>query len=312
MYIVAFSITYLLFKVQVKERKLQIENDDILNFFFWGIVGLLIGARLFAVTIYDKEGHFLRNPWEAFLPIRWIGGQCQFTGFQGMSYHGGLVGSLVALIIYARIKKIDMLDWGDMLVAGIPLGYTFGRLGNFINGELYGRVTTLPWGMYFPLAERLPTDEPHVKQVAEQVGLDIAGRAEVNLPRHPSQLYEAFFEGIFLWLLIWFVFRKWKPFKGFVIGCYLIGYGVIRFFIEYTRQPDIGIDYPIKFVNIDNPGYIFLTFWNFTMGQILCMLMIVAGIISLLVFRHLDKLEKARVQADQKGPNLKKLRKKIK
>lgn len=313
MYIVAFSIAYWLFKVQVKERGLQIDKDDILNFFFWGIVGLLIGARLFAVTIYDKEGHFLQSPWEAFLPIRFLSGQCTFTGFQGMSYHGGLFGAVVALIIYARIKKIDLLDWGDMLVAGIPLGYTFGRLGNFINGELYGRVATVPWGMYFPHAELIPTDQPWTKAIAAKVGLDISGRAMVNLPRHPSQLYESFFEGIFLFLVIWFILRKHKPFKGFIIGCYMIGYGIVRFFIEYTRQPDIGIDFPIKLVNIDNPGYLFLTPWNFSMGQILCMLMILGGITALIIFDKLDKREKARVQLEeQKGINLKKLRKKIK
>ena len=133
-----------------------------MNFFFWGIVGLLIGARLFAVTIYNSE-YYISNPLEAFLPISITGDGCRFTGFKGMSYHGGVVGMFVALFIYWRIKKIDILGWLDMIAVGAPLGFTFGRLGNFINGELYGRVTSVPWGMYFPNAEKLSTKEPWVQ-----------------------------------------------------------------------------------------------------------------------------------------------------
>ena len=150
MYIVAFAITYALFRLQVKQRELSIAKDDILNLFFWGIMGLILGARFFAVTIYDQGGYFFRNPLQAILPFTWAGGKFAFTGFQGMSYHGGLLGAVVAIVIYCRVKRFDVLDWGDMLVAGTPLGYFFGRLGNFINGELYGRITAVPWGMVCP------------------------------------------------------------------------------------------------------------------------------------------------------------------
>jgi phosphatidylglycerol:prolipoprotein diacylglycerol transferase len=167
--------------------------------------------------------------------------------------------------------------------------------------------------MYFPHAELIPTDKPWTKEIAAKVGLDITGLAKVNLPRHPSQLYEGFFEGIFLFLVIWFLLRKRKPFKGFIIGCYIIGYGIVRFFIEYTRRPDIGMDFPIQLVNIENPGYLFLTPWNFSMGQILCSLMIAGGIVALIFFSRLDKREKTKVLLEeQKGFSLKKLRKKIK
>jgi phosphatidylglycerol:prolipoprotein diacylglycerol transferase len=312
MYLVAFAISYILFKVQVKERGLEIDQDEIFSFYFWGVIGLLVGARLFAVTIWDTSGYFFKHPLQAILPFSWVGGKCSFTGFQGMSYHGGLVGAVVAIFIYCRVKKIDILDWGDMLLAGIPLGYTFGRLGNFINGELYGRVTTLPWAVVFPNAERIRTSEPWVKDFADRIGMDISGMDQVNLPRHPSQLYEAFFEGIFLWLILWFVFRKRRPFRGFIVASYVIGYGLLRFIIEYTRQPDSANPFPIRLGAVENPACLFVTPWNFTLGQVLCFLMILAGIICLIVFWKISKTKRRREQAATTHPSLKKLRKKIK
>ncbi|MBN1697166.1 MAG: prolipoprotein diacylglyceryl transferase [Spirochaetales bacterium] len=312
MYIIAFGITYLLFRYQIKERKLQIKEDDIYNVFFWGIVGLIIGARLFAVTVYDRHGEFLKNPIIAFLPVSCENGGCQFTGFAGMSYHGGVIGCIIGVLIYTKIKKIDILEWGDLIVAGIPLGYTFGRLGNFINGELYGRVTTLPWGMVFPDARaKLPADDSWVKATAEKLGIEIPPSGMVNLPRHPSQLYEALFEGIVLWLAIWFLFRKRKPFKGFIIGTYIIGYGLIRFFIEYVREPDIG-KFLFPFGEGKNAIYRLVSPWNFTLGQLLCFLMIIGGIASLLIFRHLSKRQELEAAEAKEKPDLKKLRKKIK
>ncbi|NTW17902.1 MAG: prolipoprotein diacylglyceryl transferase, partial [Syntrophaceae bacterium] len=127
-------------------------------------------------------------------------------------------------------------SFADLICPAVPLGYTFGRIGNFINGELYGRVTGMPWGMYFPL------DFTHQL-------------------RHPSQLYEAFFEGIFLFIILWSI-RKKKPFDGFLLATYLTGYGFVRFVIEYFREPD------------PNHGLI----WGvLSMGQILCLLMMLTG-----------------------------------
>src|SRR5690606_23456479 len=139
---------------------------------------------------------------------------------------GGLIGAVAAIVIYCRVKKIDLLDWGDMLVQGIPLGYTFGRIGNFINGELYGRVTPGPFGVVFPNARRIPANEPWVPEFAEKAGFEIPdGQLLLNLPRHPSQLYEAFLEGIVLWIIMWFIVRPNRPFKGFSVAIYIIGYG---------------------------------------------------------------------------------------
>ncbi len=310
MYLVAFAVAYLLFKAQIKERRLEVDKDELANLFFWSIVGLIVGGRLFAVTIYDAEGYYARHPLQIIWPFTTVNGRPVFTGIQGMSYHGGLVGVVIAFVAYTRLRKIDTLEWGDMIVTAIPFGYFFGRLGNFINGELYGRVTSLPWGVIFPDAERIPTNQAWVRQVAAAAGIDVTGKGSVNLPRHPSQLYEAFGEGILLGLLMWFVFRRWRPFKGFQIGVYLIGYGVIRFLIEYVRQPDQGIDFPIRLVAGDNPGYRLLTPWNFTTGQILCSLMIVGGALCLVLFSRRARGQSPAVEQPQQ-PSGRKLRKRL-
>ncbi len=308
MYLVAFVVTYLLFLYQVRERKLQVERDLVLDMFFWGIIGLLVGARLFAVTIYDNNGFYLRHPLQIILPFSFQGG-FHMTGIAGMSYHGGLVGAVVALMIFLRTKKLGIREWGDMLVAGIPLGYTFGRLGNFINGELWGRITKVPWGMVFPNAETFPNNLPWVRDFAAAVGMQVDPSRPVNLPRHPSQLYEAFFEGLVLWLILWFIVRKRKPFDGFVIAWYMIGYGVFRFFIEYAREPDLWMGFPILLVHRDNPLTQF-SWFNFTTGQILNLLLIAGAVIALLAFRA--RARGAVPQEKGPKPSARKLRKKVK
>jgi len=192
-----------------------------------------------------------------------------------------------------------------MLTAAIPLGYTFGRLGNFINGELYGRITKAPWGMVFPNAEGFPAKDQWVKDFASAVGIPVPGSGLVNLPRHPSQLYEALFEGLILWLVLWFIVRKRKPYSGFVIACYVLGYGIIRFFIEYVRQPDQGIGFLITLVRLDNPSQ--FSPFNFTTGQILNLLMIAAAIIFMAVLRARSRQETAELAESR--PNLRKMRK---
>ena len=184
----------------------------------------------------------------------------------------------------------------DLTTAAIPLGYTFGRLGNFINGELFGRVTTKPWGMVFPLAERFSTYEPWVRKVADEVGMEYELGQLVNLPRHPSQLYEALFEGIVLFLILWLVIRPMKNRRGLphgtVFSFYLMGYGIFRFFIEYCRQPDASIGYVISLGKKGNGSIaLFESFLNISEGQVFCLLMIAAGAVLLSVLmarRHYD------------------------
>jgi phosphatidylglycerol:prolipoprotein diacylglycerol transferase len=155
-----------------------------------------------------------------------------------MSYHGGLVGAFLATVFFCLKHGMNFWKFADLLASAFPLGYTFGRIGNFLNSELYGRPTAVPWGMYFPL------------DAAHQL-------------RHPSQLYEAFFEGIFLFLILWSLKRK-KVFDGFLFCLYLVGYGTVRFCIEFVREPDSHL------------GFIY---GPFSMGQSLCACMILAGVI---------------------------------
>ena len=240
MYIVAFGITYFLVWYRIKhEDRFEVSSDQLKDIMTYIILGLIIGARLGYVVFYNLP-YYLKHPLEIILPFSFANG-FHFTGISGMSYHGGLIGVVFAGWLYVRKSKLSPWDVIDLFVPAAPLGYTFGRLGNFINGELYGRVTESPIGMYFPLA---PTKEL----------------------RHPSQLYEGFFEGIFLFAVLWSI-RKMKLPRGSMIALYLIGYGLVRFIIEFFREPD------------EHLGFVML---SFSMGQVLCAVMIAAG--SLLYF----------------------------
>jgi phosphatidylglycerol:prolipoprotein diacylglycerol transferase len=285
MYVLAFATAFLLYRRQVKERNFPITEDELSSMFTWGILSLVIGARLFSTLIYEHGGIYLKQPWLIFWPFR----NGRFTGLQGMSYHGGAFGCILSIIIYAKVKKFNFREVGDMFAASIPLGYTFGRLGNFINGELYGRVTASPLGMIFPHAAPLYTNQTWVKEIAEKTGIETTG-VFVNLPRHPSQLYEALFEGIILWAIIWLL-RKRKPFKGFLLGLYFLGYGFFRFIIEYFREPDAGLGYRIEFVKNTLPTAYAHPLFSFSTGQIFCFFMILFGIIWLIVISRLPNKE---------------------
>jgi phosphatidylglycerol:prolipoprotein diacylglycerol transferase len=285
MYLIGFAITYLLFTRQARTRKLDWSEDDISGLFFWGILGLLVGARIFATIVYDTSGIYQEKPWLVFWPFE---GK-RFVGLQGMSYHGGLIGAVVGAVVYCHVRRMDTLEVGDLVVAGIPLGYTFGRLGNFINAELYGRVTTSAFGMYFPGAARFSAKEDWVRAIAEKTGTPIPSpEALLNLPRHPSQLYEALFEGLVLWAVLW-ALRNRRPFKGFLIGAYVIGYGLVRFVIEYFREPDADLGYRIQFVHDGVPPALFSSPFNFSTGQVLCALMIVGGAVWLAIAARLPQ-----------------------
>lgn len=299
MYIFAFATAYLVLRKLFNEGFLddegaltktqKVTSDDIFSFISFGILFLLIGARVFSTLIYDTSGLYREKPWLVFWPFNAHG---KFTGFAGMSYHGGFIGGLLGMIVWCKVHKRPALRWIDAMVAAIPLGYTFGRLGNFLNGELYGRVTTAPWGVIFPSAEEFSTAIPWVKDFCQKIGLDITGQAMVNLPRHPSQLYEAFFEGVVLWLLV-FNLRKLskangKRWDGLMGAAYTIGYGVVRFIIEYFREPDGDLGYRIA-KGLETDIHRTTSLLNISTGQILCALMIVGGVAMLLVTRHLAK-----------------------
>jgi phosphatidylglycerol:prolipoprotein diacylglycerol transferase len=162
MYVFAFGTAFLLYRRQVRERRFPMSEDQLYSLFGWGILGLLLGARLFSALIYSGDKYFLQ-PWLIFWPFE----NGKFTGLMGMSYHGGAFCGLFAVIVFAKVRRFSFREIGDMFAAAIPLGYTFGRLGNFINAELYGRVTTGPLGMVFPHATPLSASDAWVREAAE-------------------------------------------------------------------------------------------------------------------------------------------------
>jgi phosphatidylglycerol:prolipoprotein diacylglycerol transferase len=243
MYIIAFGVVYLLSRYRIENEKLPFERSIVGDGLTWAMVGVVLGGRLGYILFYGMDS-FLADPAGNLIPWVAAPGGCRFSGITGMSYHGGVIGVILALLVFTRSQKKSFFEIFDLFIPSVPLGYTFGRLGNFINGELYGRVTDSVLGMYFPLA---PTHQL----------------------RHPSQLYEALFEGIVLFAILWSI-RKKSPFPGFLSALYLFGYGFVRFFIEYVREPDSQL------------GFVFL---NFSMGQVLCFIMMIAGIVVFLANR---------------------------
>jgi len=296
MYIVAFGVAFLLYRRQIRERNFPMSEDDLSSLFFWQILALLLGARLFSTLFYETSDIYIKQPWKIFWPFR----DGKFTGLQGMSYHGGALAFIISLVIFARVKRFSFREITDMFSASVPLGYTFGRIGNFINEELYGRATASPIGMIFPNAVKLPAGESWVQEIAEKAGIALTG-AVVNLPRHPSQLYEALFEGVVLWAIIWFL-RNRKPFKGFLIGIYSIGYGFFRFIIEYFREPDEDLGYRIEFVKSAlSPAYSH-PISSFSTGQVFCFFMILFGAVWLIVASRLPGREVTRIYAEEQKP----------
>jgi phosphatidylglycerol:prolipoprotein diacylglycerol transferase len=282
MYIVAFAVAFIMYRKQVRERNFPMTEDQLSSLFFWGILGLLLGARIFATLVYETSDIYVRQPWLIFWPFR----NGNFTGLQGMSYHGGVIGCFLGILLWSIVHRYQVREIGDMFGASIPLGYTFGRLGNFINAELYGRVTTGPFGMIFPNAETFPANLGWVREAAEKTGVQIpvslSGMSpDVNLPRYPTQLFEAFFEGVFLWFVCWLL-RNRKPFKGFIFALYLLGYGVIRFIIEYFREADNDLGYRIELVKNDLPLALAHPITSFSTGQIFSVGMVLVALVMML------------------------------
>ncbi|MEN6467617.1 MAG: prolipoprotein diacylglyceryl transferase [Smithella sp.] len=235
MYLVAFAVAYSLFVYRIKHKEIKLTTEILQDYMVWAMLGLIIGARVGYALFYNFS-YYTAHPLEIIMPFDFSHG-FRFVGLSGMSYHGGFIGVALATIYFCRKRNINWWQFGDWLCAAAPLGYMFGRFGNFLNGELWGRVTTAPWGMYFPLDSTMSL-------------------------RHPSQLYEAMLEGLFLFAVLWWM-RKRNPFDGFMIGLYIFGYGLVRFVIEFFREPDAHLGFVLGFN---------------TMGQVLCILMMLAGI----------------------------------
>jgi phosphatidylglycerol:prolipoprotein diacylglycerol transferase len=224
MYLLGFVAAYMLIRHLVRLRNLALDKDGVSDLLFYVVLGVVLGGRLGYVLFYNPM-QYLSRPMDIF--AIWQG---------GMSFHGGLLGVVIASLIFCRRRTLPILLTGDILVTSAPIGLGLGRLGNFINGELWGRVTDHPWGMVFP-----------------------GGGV---LPRHPSQLYEAFFEGLVLFVILYLLHRR-KVTAGIPFFSFFICYGLFRFLIEFVRQPDAHL------------GFL----WGgATMGQLLSLPMVVFGL----------------------------------
>jgi phosphatidylglycerol:prolipoprotein diacylglycerol transferase len=204
----------------------RIERSHVDDFIVWATLGVILGGRLGYVLFY-KPGYFLGNPIEIF--AMWKG---------GMSFHGGALGVLIAVALYCRKRRLSFLSFADLITAAAPIGLFFGRIANFINGELFGRTTDVPWAMAFPRG----------------------GPA----PRHPSQLYEAGLEGLVLFAILAVLIFGYRGLMrpGLVTGAFFAGYGVARFLVEYVREPD---------------AHLGTLFGFMTMGQILSLPLVFLG-----------------------------------
>lgn len=236
-------------------RRAPMNADQVEELLTWVIIGIVLGGRLGYVLFY-KPGYYLQNPTE--IPILWQG---------GMAFHGGLLGVMVALGLFCRRYKITLLSAADALAIATPPGLLFGRIANFVNAELWGRPSELPWAVIFPgrLAQTCP------------------GWEHFPCARHPSQLYEALLEGLLLGLvLLYLAYRRgWLKRPGQLTGMFFLGYGLARFMVEYFRQADP------QFITPDNPIG-FSLHWGavgVTQGQLLSLPMVAFGLTMILIAR---------------------------
>ena len=230
MYLCGFAVCWFLALCRARRANSFIKPEQVSDYLFYAILGVIIGGRVGSVLFYNFE-HFINNP--GYLFKIWQG---------GMSFHGGLIGVLIATWFYQRKYRWGFFRLADFIAPLVPPGLGLGRVGNFINGELWGRPTEAPWAMIFPQVDQLT--------------------------RHPSQLYQAFLEGLVLFVIVWFYSARPRA-VGQVSGVFLIFYGLFRVLAEFTRQPDAHLG--------------FVAFNWLTMGQLLSVPMIVAGFVIMLL-----------------------------
>ena len=212
MYVLALISALYVAKSIVKRDKLPIEQRQLDDYFIYIEVGIILGARLGYILFYDSNtSYYLTQPWQMFNPFNQAG---EFVGIRGMSYHGAVIGWFLGSLYYhKRHKEVSFGVIMDVVALAVPIGYMFGRIGNFMNKELIGRTTDLPWGIYVD-----------------------------GVLRHPSQLYEAILEGLVVFLVI-YLYRNYKRFNGDLILVYGFVYGLMRFTAEFWRQPDVQLGF---------------------------------------------------------------------
>lgn len=248
-YIVGFGLFIWLGNRRIKAGNTVFTREMLDDFITWGILGVILGGRLGFVLFYQPEYYFT-HPLDI-LKV-WQG---------GMSFHGGFIGVLVAMWFFARKHHVGFWQVADFVAPLVPLGLACGRIGNFINGELWGRVTEINafWAMGFPSAAQ---EDMLVVQQNPQQWLSIWTQYQM-LPRHPSQLYQFALEGVLLFIVLWCFSKKQRP-TGQVSMLFLLGYGLCRFIAEFAREPD---------------SYLGLLTFHLSMGQWLSLPMILVGVI---------------------------------
>ena len=250
-YVVAFALAWLVLTGLARRKRWPVEPDRVADVLFWGILGVFLGARIGWIFFYGMQ----QPTW------RWTDAYKVWEG--GMSFHGGLLGVILAYLIYVRRTKKPLGEFFDGLALATPLGIVCVRLGNFINAELYGRPWDGPWAMRFPRYEAF--DGPQGWEAAVAAGTP---KPLYTALRHPSQLYEALGEGLLMFFLLRWLMLRMGVGGGRIAGAFLMGYGTVRFFVEYAREPDSHLK-----------GVTGL----FTRGQQLCLGMILAGLTLLVV-----------------------------
>lgn len=242
MYLIGFIGGWILLQRRIQRFNLNWDGDELSDLVFYIVLGVIFGGRFGYVLFYNLP-FYLSNPLQA-LAI-WGG---------GMSFHGGLLGVMLAIWLHGRKYKRGFFEIADQLVTVVPIGLGAGRIGNFINGELWGRVANLPWTM------QLPCTDPRFVSYCN-------GRTTgYSAPHHPTQLYEFFLEGVVLFAVLWWFARKPRP-RMAASGLFALLYGVFRFLVEFVRLPDAQLGY--------------LAFGWVTMGQVLSLPLIVVGILLL-------------------------------
>lgn len=258
MYLLAFVLAVTVLRLRLRQQQISAQlwtKRDIDDLLFYAVLGVILGGRLGYILFY-KADYYFAHPLDM-LRV-WEG---------GMSFHGGFLGVAIATTLFARTRKRPWLQVTDYVAPAVPLGIAAGRFGNFINGELWGRVTRpdAPWAMLFPEAagEDRQWMLTHPAEAVSKGLVAVYERTNGLLPRHPSQLYEMAMEGVILFLILWFFSRKPRP-LGAVSAMFLIGYGVARSLVEFTRQPD---------------DFLGLLALGLSMGQWLSLPMIIVGVL---------------------------------
>lgn len=268
MYLLAFFTAWSLGRVRIRAGRLPgVDMNGFSDLLFYAMLGVVIGGRVGYMLFY-AFGDFIANPLLLFKV--WEG---------GMSFHGGLLGVLAGSLWWVRRQQLHFFDVMDFIAPLVPLGLGFGRLGNYIGGELWGKYTGSDWGVIFPRAEAALQNLPW-----EQVQAQYASGALNALARHPSQLYEAFLEGVVMFAVLWLYSAKPRA-RYAVSGMFALLYGVFRFLIEFVRMPDNGL---------------YVAFGWLTRGQILSLPLILLGLWLLWLSRRAPVLQPAPVVATEK------------